>query len=228
MASLPDEGRLALEVIRLRKEGMFYSEIASQLGCTVPMARYYCRKAVARGEASLADLSMKPPKPSPVRQSDSEYNLQWVLRVLNNVKVDGKGCWIWQGDVAHNGYGHTTYRALDTWRRSRLSKVHRDMYRIVTGKELTKWQYVLHLCDTRLCCNPAHLWLGSPTHNSADELSKQRHPEQKVTQCPKGHPYNDENTYITPAGARNCRECTRERGRRRWREKRLAQREAQP
>ena len=28
--------------------------------------------------------------------------------------------------------------------------------------------------------------------------------------CPKGHPYDDENTYIRPDGNRGCKECKRE------------------
>ena len=31
------------------------------------------------------------------------------------------------------------------------------------------------------------------------------------THCPKGHPYNDENTYVSSNGARHCRACKRER-----------------
>lgn len=31
----------------------------------------------------------------------------------------------------------------------------------------------------------------------------------RVTQCPRGHPYNEENTYITLRGWRQCRICKR-------------------
>lgn len=217
MSDRTDEPHLASEVIRLRKAGVFFSEIGRQLGCTTAMARYYCKRALARGEVTHDELSMAPQKPSPMRSSDSAYNLQWVLRILSKCKVDEKGCWIWQGGTTLNGYGQTNYRTPDNWRRNRASIVHRDMYRIVSGKELTKWEYVCHHCDVKLCCNPAHLWLGSPTDNSRDEVSKGRHPEQKVTQCPKGHPYDEVNTYVSPSGSRSCKECNRARCREAWR-----------
>jgi hypothetical protein len=35
------------------------------------------------------------------------------------------------------------------------------------------------------------------------------------THCPKGHPYNDENTYVSPKGIRNCRTCGTENARKR-------------
>jgi hypothetical protein len=34
-----------------------------------------------------------------------------------------------------------------------------------------------------------------------------------VFACPRGHPYNDENTYTDPRGKHNCRVCARERER---------------
>lgn len=34
------------------------------------------------------------------------------------------------------------------------------------------------------------------------------------THCPSGHPYSPENTYVSPAGGRQCRECRRETDRR--------------
>jgi len=33
------------------------------------------------------------------------------------------------------------------------------------------------------------------------------------THCPQGHPYDEENTYVSPAGARMCRTCHRDRTR---------------
>ena len=40
--------------------------------------------------------------------------------------------------------------------------------------------YVLHSCDTPLCINPAHLFLGDQHANMADMMSKNRHPSKKL------------------------------------------------
>lgn len=34
---------------------------------------------------------------------------------------------------------------------------------------------VCHACDEPLCCNPAHLWIGSQHENVHDCVSKRRH-----------------------------------------------------
>jgi hypothetical protein len=43
----------------------------------------------------------------------------------------------------------------------------------------------------------------------AARVAKQR----AITHCPKGHPYDEENTYVDKRGKRNCRECVRQAGR---------------
>lgn len=50
-----------------------------------------------------------------------------------------------------------------------------------------------------------------------------RHNAEK-THCPKGHPYDEENTYLIPGGGRGCKEC----GREATRERRKRLREASP
>lgn len=208
---MSDEEQLTLKVMELRTQGVFFSEIGSRLGIHKARARYLLKRAVLRGETTLEAMGLRKLQPKK-KLADGPYNLQWVMRILARCKPNESGCWIWQGPQAHNGYGMTSYRterkALEE-RGCRAAIVHREMYRVMTGAALTKWQYVCHHCDERLCCNPAHLFLGSPTDNSRDEIAKGRHPESKVTHCPKGHEYNAENTYIAPTGARNCKPCQR-------------------
>jgi hypothetical protein len=47
-------------------------------------------------------------------------------------------------------------------------------------------------------------------------------PQRQRTHCPKGHPYDEANTYVNRQGNRECRACHRERHRRRQRERRRA------
>lgn len=63
-----------------------------------------------------------------------------------------------------------------------------------------------HLCATPACVNPAHLEPVTQAENvkrgRAGDIERAR------THCPKGHPYDKANTYVSPAGHRKCRACT--------------------
>jgi len=83
-------------------------------------------------------------------------------------------CWPWPQCRTLNGYG------IVRWQRQN-QLAHRLAYQLHHGIELprnpklTKSSVlVLHTCDNRLCCNPAHLWLGTYRENNRDCLSKGR------------------------------------------------------
>ncbi len=61
-------------------------------------------------------------------------------------------------------------------------------------------------------CGRAHsLAQYRQTHTPRPKISRPTSPEikQSITHCPKGHPYNAENTLVKPQGWRRCRECSR-------------------
>lgn len=37
-----------------------------------------------------------------------------------------------------------------------------------------QWLWVLHKCDLPICCNPGHLYLGTPKQNAVDRVQKGR------------------------------------------------------
>lgn len=141
---------------------------------------------------------------SPPNSPDDVYRAYWVARVRSRVKISESGCWIWQGNLSSRGYGQTQYRG-------KTKSVHRQLYKVLHDVSLSTKQYVCHRCDERKCCNPDHLFLGTQSDNMADSVRKGRHAEQSVTHCPRKHPYNEANTYVTPSGARNCKVCMRAR-----------------
>jgi HNH endonuclease len=79
-------------------------------------------------------------------------------------------CWEWRGAImAGVGYGKT-------WLNGRSEGAHRVAYHLATGVDLSEVPTVLHACDNRLCCNPAHLSAGTQSMNHDDMVAKGRHP----------------------------------------------------
>lgn len=77
----------------------------------------------------------------------------------------GEGCWLWTGPVAHDGYGKAALGYI-------TMRAHRLAWAMEHGDPGAA--QVLHRCDTRLCCNPAHLFLGTHADNMADMVAKGR------------------------------------------------------
>lgn len=136
------------------------------------------------------------------------YRLSWLLRVLGRVEVSESGCWLWTGPLAVNGYGQTNYNG-----RSRV--IHRQMWELIHGVKLDRWQYVCHKCDVKRCINPAHLWIGSPQQNSIDSAAKMRHKEARKDYCMRGHPLFGDNVRMAKQKGdgirRVCKTCEKER-----------------
>src|ERR1700677_3124394 len=59
-----------------------------------------------------------------------------------------------------------------------------------------------------------NLLYGTPSENVLDTVRYGNHTQARKTHCPEGHEYNQENTYIFPNGARHCKICRRESGKR--------------
>lgn len=111
------------------------------------------------------------------------------------------GCWEWRGSV-WKGYGKF-------WFNGRMVKAHRFSYSLVHGDI----EGVLdHLCRNRACVNPDHLEDVSNKENCMRGEAPTAINARK-THCPRGHEYNEENTYVRPTGSRECKVCRNERGR---------------
>jgi hypothetical protein len=118
------------------------------------------------------------------------------------------GCWLWTGAHGGNGYGKFKTNKTTTWWAHRLAwTLHKGP--IPTG------MMVCHHCDTPICVNPDHLFIGDAAANLRDMTAKGRRVNSNdlKTHCPKGHAYTKENTYIGTRGAsrrgtwRACRIC---------------------
>ena len=72
-------------------------------------------------------------------------------------------CWIWMRAVDSSGYG-----ALKV--RGRKLNAHRYSYELHYGT-IPDGLDVCHRCNTRLCVNPAHLYVGTRKQNVADSIA---------------------------------------------------------
>lgn len=84
-------------------------------------------------------------------------------------RVDRRGpdeCWPWTAARNYRGYGKVT-RAGKALPASRLAW-------ILTHGEVAEGLFVCHRCDNPPCCNPAHLFLGTPLENNDDKIAKGR------------------------------------------------------
>lgn len=82
------------------------------------------------------------------------------------------GCWLWElGQARFDGNGVVKHN-----RRQRIA--HRVSYEIFHGP-IPAGMFVCHKCDTPLCVNPDHLFLGTPKDNVDDMLRKGRAAHQK-------------------------------------------------
>lgn len=83
----------------------------------------------------------------------------------------GDSCWIWNGTVNQDGYGHfrpgSFSRGVKQWR------AHRFAWHITFGS-IPEGMLVCHRCDTPRCVNPDHLFIGSVADNREDCCSKNR------------------------------------------------------
>lgn len=118
--------------------------------------------------------------------------------------VPEAGCWLWMGGAYPSGYGRMTSGGKNR-------RAHRGVWELVNGP-IPEGLAVCHKCDTPLCVNPDHLFLGSQAANVRDMAAKGRHRESKKATCPAGHPLVPENL-TKRDDRRECLACKRARDR---------------
>jgi hypothetical protein len=90
-------------------------------------------------------------------------------------KRDPAECWPWRGSLTEAGYGRT-------WIKGHGYYAHRVIYDLVHPGEITldapkdkiSYGFVRHTCDNPVCCNPAHLIIGTQADNVQDKVDRGR------------------------------------------------------
>lgn len=88
-------------------------------------------------------------------------------------------CWEWQGARTSGGYGNLSWHGQHVQAHRVAYLLSRGGISLATGlRQLGAAKryrrFVLHACDNRVCCNPAHLFLGSMRTNLLDAYAKGR------------------------------------------------------
>jgi len=148
------------------------------------MCVLHCRRVQNHGTTDL------PALPSP-----SERLAVGLVRMPN-------GCLEWTGSLDHYGYGQISADGGPT-------KTHRLAWGLAHPDEPLPPVVRHFVCDNPPCCDPEHLRPGTKAENSADMAAKKRsrNGNEKKTHCSRSHPFDEVNTYVTPAGGRDCRAC---------------------
>ncbi len=111
----------------------------------------------------------------PIENAQSRFDKKWM-------PVSESGCWLWLAATYEKGYGAF---ALDG---KKTIQAHRASWEIYRG-EIPKGMCVLHKCDTPMCVNPDHLFLGDHQDNMDDMRRKgrgpvaEKHGRKKLTQA---------------------------------------------
>ncbi len=128
--------------------------------------------------------------------SDSDEARFWA-----NVEMPTEdGCWVWLGHRI-TGYG-------GFWAGGKNVMAHRYAYGLFGGV-IPRGLEIDHLCRDRSCVNPKHMEPVTHIENCRRGNSAQvsRVKQLAKIHCPRGHPYDKQNTHIAPNGQRKCKIC---------------------
>ena len=134
------------------------------------------------------------------------------------VPEPNSGCWLWLGsNDGKHGYGRVSQKLHGE------HQAHRAVYVVHKGP-IPAGLVIDHLCRNPACVNPDHLEPVTPRTNlergryrdglALGGFANGRRQKAK-TQCPSGHEYTPQNTYMFGGRWRQCRACHADRERRR-------------
>ena len=94
-----------------------------------------------------------------------DYSTKLPAFILEAVKINDDGCWIWQRNLSNQGYARIGINRKNY-------KVARLVAEYIYGDSNGK--FCLHSCDNPACVAPDHLRWGTPKENTNDMDQRNR------------------------------------------------------
>lgn len=136
-----------------------------------------------------------------ITDKDRMYNNPERFAAKLDKSAGPDGCWLWTGATNGKGYGVLAVNVKVQY------YAHRRAWEFVNGP-IPDGLHVLHRCDVTLCCNPAHLSLGTQRDNNLDRDQKGRkHAPYSCGFCAAGHNLRETGIRTWPNGRRKCELC---------------------
>lgn len=137
------------------------------------------------------------------------------IRFWSKVQVRGDDeCWHWKAARHVQGYGAFAFT------KNKITTAHRVAWAITYNRSRlpSSKLHVMHKCDNKICVNPSHLKLGTPSENEKDAFIRfQKTPRRPILKkyCKRGHRRTHANTIVKVGGrykkpAPVCRQCVRD------------------
>jgi hypothetical protein len=97
------------------------------------------------------------------KQTEEKFWSHVNVRDLNQ-------CWPWLRSTTNVGYGQVAWHGIHT----HAHRLAAWLVGLTPTLRAGKYLHLLHTCDNRLCCNPTHLYIGTPQQNAVDRRIRGR------------------------------------------------------
>ena len=90
------------------------------------------------------------------------------------LKKERSGCWNWVGATNTSGYGNVMYQGRAASAHRLAAFLSGLTTSIAAPKNRKGTGFILHSCDNRRCCNPAHMRVGTYAENQIEAYARRR------------------------------------------------------